>query len=128
MTRRRIQPKAALELETVSLRLPAQLVRSVEQYAKYLGGSTDRTYIITQAIEIAPPARRRLPEGPRPQARRVRRWTRPRHRVTSVTSNLHNVVGAGGPRLAPPASSRNTDVFTPTLSATPGGPNPFTVR
>jgi hypothetical protein len=25
----------------------------VEQYAKYLGGSTDRTYVITQAIEIA---------------------------------------------------------------------------
>lgn len=53
MNRRRIQPKAALELETVSLRLPAQLVRAVEQYAKYLGGSTDRTYVITQAIEIA---------------------------------------------------------------------------
>jgi len=53
VTRRRIQPKAALELETVSLRLPAKLVRAVEQYAKHLGGSTDRTYVITQAIEIA---------------------------------------------------------------------------
>ena len=53
MTRRRIQPKAAVEFETVSLRLPVQLVRAVEQYAKYLGGSTDRTYVITQAIEIA---------------------------------------------------------------------------
>ena len=51
--RRRIQPKAAVELETVTLRLPAQLVRAVEQYAKYLGGSTDRTYVVTQAIEIA---------------------------------------------------------------------------
>ena len=53
MTRRRIQPKAAVELETVSLRLPVRLVRAVEQYAKYLGGSTDRTYVIAQAIEIA---------------------------------------------------------------------------
>ena len=53
MKRRHIQPKAAVELETVSLRLPARLVRAVEQYAKYLGGSTDRTYVITQAIEIA---------------------------------------------------------------------------
>ena len=53
MARRRIQPKAALDLETVSLRLPAELVRAVEQYAKYLGGSTDRTYVITQGIEIA---------------------------------------------------------------------------
>ena len=53
MTRRRIQPKAAVELETVTLRLPARLVRAVEQYSKYLGGSTDRTHVITQAIEIA---------------------------------------------------------------------------
>jgi hypothetical protein len=51
--RHRIQPKAAVEFETVTLRLPAQLVRAVEQYAKYLGGSTDRTYVITQAVEIA---------------------------------------------------------------------------
>jgi hypothetical protein len=55
VTRRRIQLKATVELETVSLRLRAQLVRAVEQYAKYLGGSTDRTYVITQAIEIALP-------------------------------------------------------------------------
>jgi hypothetical protein len=52
MTRRRIQARPALELETVSLRLPAQLVRTVDDYAKFLGGSTDRTYVITQALEI----------------------------------------------------------------------------
>jgi hypothetical protein len=51
--RRRIQPKATVELETVTLRLPVPLVRSVDQYAKYLGGSTDRTHVITQALEIA---------------------------------------------------------------------------
>jgi len=49
VNRRRIQPKVAVELETVSLRLPAQLVRAVEQYAKDLGGSTDRTYVIRVA-------------------------------------------------------------------------------
>ena len=53
MTRRRIQPKPTLELETVTLRLPAHLVRAVDQHAKYLGGSSDRTYVIAQAIEIA---------------------------------------------------------------------------
>ncbi len=53
MNRRRIQPKVAVELETVGLGLLVQLVRAVEQYAKYLGGSTDRTYVIIQAIEIA---------------------------------------------------------------------------
>ena len=53
MTRRRIEPRPAVDLETVSLRLPADLVRTVDDYAKYLGGSTDRTYVITQALEIA---------------------------------------------------------------------------
>ena len=53
MARRRIQPKPSVELETLTLRLPVQLVRTVDQYAKYLGGSTDRTYVIAQAIEIA---------------------------------------------------------------------------
>ncbi len=53
MAKRRIQPKPSVELETVTLRLPVQLVRAVDQYAKYLGGSTDRTYVMAQAIEIA---------------------------------------------------------------------------
>jgi len=53
VARRRIQPKPSVELETVTLRLPVHLVRAVDQYAKYLGGSSDRTYVITQAIEIA---------------------------------------------------------------------------
>ena len=52
MAHRRIEARPVVELATVSLRLPAQLVRAVDQYAKFLGGSTDRTYIITQAIEI----------------------------------------------------------------------------
>jgi len=76
VNRRRIQPKVAVELETVSLRLPAQLVRAVEQYAKYLGGSTDRTYVVTQAIEIAlqqdAEFQKTLSDGPAsPTARRV---------------------------------------------------------
>ena len=52
MAKRRIQPKPSVELETVTLRLRVQLVQTVDQYAKYLGGSTDRTYVIAQAIEI----------------------------------------------------------------------------
>jgi hypothetical protein len=47
--RRRIQPKAAVERETVSLGLPPS---SSEWYAQFLGGSADRTHVITQAIEI----------------------------------------------------------------------------
>ena len=53
MNRRRIQPKVAVELETVSLRLPALLGRAEERYAKCLGSTTDLTYVTTQTIEIA---------------------------------------------------------------------------
>jgi hypothetical protein len=93
VTRRRIQPKAAVELETVSLRLPVELVRAVEQYAKYLGGSTDRTHVITQVIEIAleqdkgfqkasrpgRPPRRPAPSAP-PRSRRADPPAEQRHR------------------------------------------------
>jgi hypothetical protein len=84
--RRRIQPKAAVELETVSLRLPPQLVRAVAQYAKYIRGSTDRTHVITQLIEIA----------------------------HQQDADFQKTLGA-----------RATVVFTPALSATPGGPFPL---
>jgi hypothetical protein len=52
VARRRIQPKPSVELETVTLRLPVHLVRAVEQYAKFLGGRSDRTHVIAQAVEI----------------------------------------------------------------------------
>ncbi len=50
---RRIQPKPAVELATVNLKLPADLVRRVDAYAKFLGGRTDRTHVIEQALQIA---------------------------------------------------------------------------
>jgi len=53
MNRRRIQPKPAVELMPLSLKLPADLVRRVDAYAKFLGGTTDRTHVVTQALEIA---------------------------------------------------------------------------
>ncbi len=51
--RRRIQPKATVELETVALQLPSELVRALDQYGKYPGGNTDRTHVSTQALETA---------------------------------------------------------------------------
>jgi hypothetical protein len=50
---RQIQPKVEVELTTLKLKLPAELVRRVDEYAKFLGGPTDRLHVITQAIEIA---------------------------------------------------------------------------
>ncbi len=49
----RIQPRPLVELETITLRLPADLVRAVDDFAKHLGGSSDRTYVIAKAIELA---------------------------------------------------------------------------
>jgi hypothetical protein len=99
VARRRIQPKPSVELETVTLRLPVQLARAVDQYAKYLGGSTDRTYVIAQAIEIA--LAQGLPEGPQ----RRRRCSRPRDRVAAVMTCLQNSLTSGGASSAPPAPS-----------------------
>ena len=53
MKRRQIQPKPVVELAAVNLKLPAELVRRVDAYAKFLGGTTDRTHVVTQALEIA---------------------------------------------------------------------------
>ncbi len=127
MRRHRIQPKVTVELETVTLRLPTHLVRAVEQYAKYLGGSTDRIYVITQAIEIAlrqgAEFQKTLSADPAaPLARRVC------HRVAAVPTHLQNTVVAGGAQPAPPASRRITAVFPPALSADLAGPSPVTLR
>jgi hypothetical protein len=43
---------ATVELET-DLRLTPHLARTINQYDTYLGGRTDRTHVITQALEIA---------------------------------------------------------------------------
>jgi hypothetical protein len=121
VTRHRIQPKAAVELETLSLRLPAPLLRAVDQYAKYLGGTTDRSHVITQAIEIALAQDEDLQRAlsARPSVASVR--PRPRHRIAAVPTYLQDNVIAGGAQPVAPASSRNTAVFTAALSASLGG-------
>ncbi len=127
MNRCRIQPRVAVELETVSLRLLVQLVRAVEQYAKYLGGSTDRTYVITRSIESALQQDTEFQKTQR-QAGCTPGRPRPHHRVAPVPTHLQTTNLPGGAQPAPPASSRNTAVFTPALSADLGGPCPFTPR
>jgi hypothetical protein len=62
--RRRIQPKATVELETVALRLPSHVVRAVDHYAKYLGGSTDRTHASCPRTLALPPALSATPGEP----------------------------------------------------------------
>lgn len=128
MTKRRIQPKAAVEVETVSLRLAPPFVRAVDQYAKYLGGSTDRTHVITdrthvitdrthvitQAMEIALAQDKDFQKA-------LSARPRPRHRVVAVATYLQNNVTASGAQPVPSASSHITAVFTAALSDSLGG-------
>jgi hypothetical protein len=126
VNRRRIQPKVAVELETVSLRLPALLGRAVERYAKYLGSSTDLTYVTTQAIEIAlrqdAELQKTLSARPPAPAPRMR------HGAAALPTQVQNADARAGARPAPPTSSRRAPVFTPALSAPHGGPSPLTRR
>jgi hypothetical protein len=117
VARRHIQPKPSVELETVTLRFPVQLVRTVDQYAKYLGGSTDRTYVIAQAIQIVLAEDAELPEDLNRQIGRPGPGRRPHERV-AVGICLQSNVTPGGTRSVPPAPFRNTPVFTPALSGT----------
>jgi hypothetical protein len=114
------QPKVAVELGTVSLRLRAQLGRSVERHAKYVGNSTDRTYLASQAIEIAlrQHAEPQKTLGPNPPAL----MARPRHGVPAVPTHVQSTHTPGGARLARPALSHR--VLMPALSALLAGPLP----
>jgi hypothetical protein len=116
------QPKVAVELETVSLRLRAQLGRSVERRAKYVGSSTDRTYLASEAIEIAlrehaEPQKTLSPDPPAPVARS-------RHSVPAVPTHVQSTHAPGGARLARPASSHRAPVLMPALAALLAGPRP----
>ena len=123
---RRIQPKAVVEHETVSLRLPAEVVRAVDQYAKYPGGSTGRTHVVTQALEIALAQDAEFQKSLPRQAGRPRGPFSPRDRVAAMPNHLEATRTAGGAHPVPPASPRRTSAIPPALSALPGGPSPFT--
>ena len=123
---RRIQPKAVVEHENVSLRLPAEVVRAVDQYAKYPGGSTGRTHVVIQALEIALAQDAEFQKSLPRQAGRPRGPFSPRDRVAAMPNHLEDTLTAGGARPAPPASFRIAPAVTPALSAIPGGLSPFT--
>jgi hypothetical protein len=45
-----ILPKLPVETETVSVRIPKPILADLDAYCAYLGGATDRTYLIIEAI------------------------------------------------------------------------------
>jgi hypothetical protein len=50
---RSIPPKPVVEYETVSLRLPTTLLRTLDRYARFLGSGSDRAYIVAKSLELA---------------------------------------------------------------------------
>jgi Arc/MetJ-type ribon-helix-helix transcriptional regulator len=45
-----IQPKPLNETETVSVRFPKHLLDQLDAYCKYLGGASDRSYVIVESV------------------------------------------------------------------------------
>lgn len=43
-------PKQSLETGTLTIRFPKDLLDDVDAYARHLGGATDRTYVIVEAV------------------------------------------------------------------------------
>jgi hypothetical protein len=104
---------------TLSLGLPAQLLRAVD---RYLGSVPDRSYAVTQAIGIAlqqdADLRRRVTAGATgPITSAVRATAQPPYPNDPLSA-----VSPGGARFAPPAPSHNTAVFTLAFLATLAGP------
>jgi hypothetical protein len=46
----KVTPKVVEEKRKLSMSLPASLVDRLDLYAKYLGGATDRYYVIEQVL------------------------------------------------------------------------------
>lgn len=47
----KIAPRAAVPRKKLTLTLKAPLIEQVERYAAYLGGASDRSYVIEQVLE-----------------------------------------------------------------------------
>jgi len=45
-----ITPKPVLATESLTVRLPKEVLELLDDYCRFLGGATDRTYIVTEAL------------------------------------------------------------------------------
>jgi len=117
--RRRIQPKPTDELETVSLRLPAQSVRVVCEVPRGQHRPDLRDH---PGHRDRLSAGRGLRDDTARQGRRPGSQRPPRHASAAVPTDLQSTLSPAAARPAPLASFRTAPVFTTALSATPGGP------
>jgi len=47
----KIAPRAAVPRKKLTLTLRAPLIEQIERYAAYLGGASDRSYVVEQVLE-----------------------------------------------------------------------------
>jgi hypothetical protein len=48
-----ITPKPVVEMEVITTRFPKELVSDLDAYCKHLGGASDRSYVIVEAVRHA---------------------------------------------------------------------------
>src|SRR5262245_32826101 len=48
-----ITPKPIVATETLNLRLTKETIELLDDYCRHLGGATDRTYVVTEALRLA---------------------------------------------------------------------------
>ena len=47
-----ITPKPLVETESLTVRLPKEVLELLDGYCRFLGGATDRTYVVTEALRL----------------------------------------------------------------------------
>jgi hypothetical protein len=48
-----ITPKPVVATETLNLRLAKETIELLDDYCRHLGGASDRTYVVTEALRLA---------------------------------------------------------------------------
>ena len=98
-----IAPKPVVELDVVTTRFPKEVLSDLDAYCRYLGGASDRSYVIVEAVRHAIAKdrgyQRTLRATPTPAAGRATvAESRP---ATTATTPSHS-----GPRISAPSDSK----------------------
>jgi hypothetical protein len=48
-----IAPKPVVEMDVIATRFPKELLSDLDAYCRYLGGASDRSYVIVEAVRHA---------------------------------------------------------------------------
>jgi metal-responsive CopG/Arc/MetJ family transcriptional regulator len=91
-----IQPKHKPTLETVTITMPEDVLAALDHYCQFLGGATDRSYVITAAVRHVM-ARDRRYKGGDPSTRLTTRTKRAQ--ATSSRSRTANAAQASEKQL-----------------------------